>query len=110
MNADDIQKAIQWLIDTADTAAEARANRLQLEDYSKALLASIEIEMQNLHPKAAGNALERMALADPRYQAHLLGLRDAIRKDERFKWLRDTAHAKCEVWRSLESTKRQLKV
>jgi hypothetical protein len=110
VTSDDVQKALDWLVNTADAAAEARADRLQLEDFSKALLASIEVEKQNQYPSAAGNALQRMALADERYEAHLAGLRDAVRKDERFKWLRDTAHAKVEVWRSLESTKRSLKV
>lgn len=110
MTHDDALKAVDWLIQNAEAAAEARAQRLQLEDFSKALLANIEMRMQQEHPNAAGNALARMALAHPDYQAHLLGLRDAIKKDERFKWLRDTAHAKIEVFRTLESTKRQLKV
>ncbi len=110
MNHEDIQKAVDWLINNADSASEARANRLQLEDFSKALLAQIAMDKQCEFPDAAGNALERMALADSKYEAHLAGLKEARRLDERFKWLNAVAHAKIELFRTTEATKRALKV
>ena len=110
MTHDDANRALEWLLQNAEPAAEARAERLQLEDFSKALLASLEIQTQQEQPKLAANALQRLALAHADYSAHLLGLKEARRKDERMRWLRDTAHAKIEVFRTLESTKRALKL
>ncbi len=110
MTADDIAKAIDWLINTADKAAQARADRIHLEEFTKHLKANLKVQYKELNPGAADNAQETFALSHPNYKSHLEGLKEAIKQDERFRWLKDTAMAKVDVWRTSESTKRALKI
>lgn len=110
MTIDEVNKALNWLMENADSASQARANRLHLEDFSKSLLATLQNRLSQEHPEAAGNKLERLALAHTEYEIHLEGLKEARRIDERFKWLSSLAHAKLDVFRTIEATKRTLKI
>ncbi len=98
-----LEKALDYLRDTAEEAAQAKADRLHLDDYSRVLKATIMSE----HLAEAVNAQERNAYADIRYRNHLEGLKHAIFKDERFKFLREAAAVKIEVWRSIQANERQ---
>src|SRR5437899_9373703 len=97
-----LEKALDYLRDTAETSASARANRLYLEDYSRVLRATIMSE----HLAEPVNAQERHAYADIRFRNHLEGLKQAIFEDERFRFLRDAASVKIEVWRSQQANER----
>ncbi len=103
---EEVDKALEWLVSNADKAAEARAMRQYLEDFSR----TIKAEIMSEHIDEPVNAQERHAYADGRYKTHLEGLRIAIKNDERFKWYKEAALAKIDVWRSMESTKRSLKI
>lgn len=98
----DIERAFDWLVQNADKAAETRAARIYLEEGRKRLKAIIMSE----HVNMPVSAQEREAYADDRYKVHLEGLREAIAADEKMKWLKDTAIAKIEAWRTLESSRR----
>lgn len=102
---EELNKAMQWLVDNADKAAEARAQRQYLEDFSR----TIKAEIMGEHTSEPVNAQERHAYADPRYKAHLDGLRAAIHKDERYRWLKDTAIAKIDVYRTQQANLRGVK-
>ena len=94
--------ALAYLRDSAEGAAQARANRLHLDDYSRVLKAKIMSE----HLSEPVNAQERHAYSDTRYMNHLEGLKVAIFEDEKYRFLRDAASAKIEVWRSQRANAR----
>lgn len=97
---------MDYLRDTAEDAAQARAQRLYLEEARKSVLAALMKE----HAGLAANAQEREALADERYKTHLEAIREAVVADERFRLLRGAAEAKIEAWRSLNANYRAIKL
>ena len=98
--------ALDYLRDNASVAAHARANRIYVEEYRKTLKAQIMLE----HAELTIGAQERNAYADPRYIAHLEALRDAVEADEKHRFLRSTAEAKIEAWRTQSSNERAMKL
>lgn len=105
INEEELNKAMQWLVSSADKAAQANANRQYLDAFSK----TIKAEIMSEHISEPVNAQERNAYADPRYKTHLEGLKAAIYEDERYRWLAKTAHAKIEVWRTMQANLRQVR-
>ena len=99
---EDIDKALNYLRDTSEAAAQSRANRLYLEDYSRVLKATIMSE----HLAEPVNAQERHAYADIRYKNHLEALKLAIFEDEKNRFLRDAADAKVRAWQTMSATLR----
>lgn len=97
-----LERALDYLRDSSESAAQSRADRLYLEDYSRVLKATIMSE----HLAEPVNAQERHAYADIRYQNHLEGLKKAIFDDERARFLREAAAVKIEVWRSQQANLR----
>ena len=102
INEEDVRKALEWLVSSADKAAEARAHRQYLEDFSR----TIKAEIMSEHMDEPVNAQERHAYADGRYKIHLEGLRVAIKEDERYRWLKDAALAKLDCWRTQQANLR----
>ena len=92
----DIEKALDFLRNTAEEAAQARANRLHLDDFSRVLKAIVMSE----HLAEPLGAQERHAYSDVRYRNHLEGLKVSIFQDERNRFLRAAAEAKFEVFRT----------
>ena len=99
---EDIERALDFLQDNAMEAAQARANRLGLERFRDRLKALIMKEHLNL----GVTAQEREAYADPRYQEHIDGYKEAVKIDEYHRHMRDTAHDKIEAWRTMSSNQR----
>ena len=99
---EELDKALAYLRDTAVEAAQARAERLYLDDYSRVLRATIMSE----HLSEPVNAQERYAYGDTRYKNHLEGLKQAIFLDERHRFLREAASAKIEAWRTYQANLR----
>ena len=102
INDEAIDKALAFLRDTAQDAAQARANRLHLDDYSRVIKAQIMSE----HLAETVSAQERYAYGDVRYRNHLEALKVAIFEDEKMRFLREAAGAKIEVWRSIQANQR----
>lgn len=101
-----VEQALDWLRDNADTAAKARADRIYIEEYRKSLKAQLMKE----HPELATNAQEREAYSEGRYLKHLLALRDAVYEDERQRFLREAAAAKISAWQTLGANARSMKI
>ena len=101
-----LEKALDYLRDTAEEAAKQRAERLYLEDYSRVLRATIMAE----HLAEPVNAQERHAYSDVRFKNHLEGLKVAIFQDEKSRFLREAAAVKIEVYRTEQATLRSLKI
>ena len=100
----EIDKALDYLRDNANKAAQARADRIYLEEYRKSLKA-ILMSQSN---ESVIAAQERYAYAHVDYFKHLQGLKAAVFKDEKHRFLLAAARAKIDAWRTQESTKRSV--
>lgn len=106
INEQEVEAAVDWLRDTANEAAQKRAERLYLDEYRKVLRA----KLMKQHMDLPVSAQEREALADPQYAEHLQALKTAIDEDEKMRFLRVAAEAKIEAWRSMNANHRAIKV
>ena len=97
-----IYKCLDYIRDHAKQYAQAKANRVYLEEYRKTLKARLMAE-QIGDPV---NAQERFAYAHPEYAELLDGLKVAIEQEENLRWKLIAAQAKIEVWRSLSANQR----
>lgn len=102
----DVERALDFLRDNADEAANAKADLVQLEESRKSLKALIMREHSDM-PLAAQ---EREAYADDRYTNHIRGLAEATRRYERLRLLRGAAEAKIEAWRTFNANMRSMKI
>lgn len=98
----DVYKCLDYIRDHAKQYAQAKANRVYLEEYRKTLKARLMAE-QIGDPV---NAQERYAYAHPEYAELLEGLKVAIEQEENLRWKLIAAQAKIEVWRSLSANQR----
>lgn len=99
---DEIDKALDYLRDNARDAAQAKADRVYVEEYRKVLKAILMKE----HSTLSAVLQEREAYSDPRYAEHLDAIRQAVRADEEHRFLRVAADAKIEAWRTQSSNTR----
>ena len=100
----DIEKAVEWLISNASKAAQAKANRIYLEEYRKV----VKAQCMKASEESAIGAKEADAYSDPKYIHHLTVMQDAIEEDEKLTFLRKAAEAKLEAWRTMCSNNRTL--
>ena len=89
-------KAIQFLIDTAPLYAKAKADRMFLEEFRKSRKAQLASQAGT---EVLGKQ-ETYAYAHADYIEILEGIRQAVEKEERFRWLMTAAQARIEVWRT----------
>ena len=89
-------KAIQYLIDTAPLYAKAKADRIYLEEFRKSHKAQL---MSQAGTEVLGKQ-ETYAYAHPDYIQILEGIREAVEREERYRWLMTAAQARIEVWRT----------
>lgn len=99
---DQAERAVDWLRENARPMAQARAERLYLEQWIKTVRATLQAESQE--PSAA--KAEMVALASPKYLAALQAYKAAIEADEYARFMVTAAEAKIDAWRSQESTRR----
>ena len=102
----DVQKSLDFLRDTSENAAKYKAERIYLDEYRKSLKALL---MKN-HLDLPVSAQEREAYASPVYIQHLESLKIAIERDEKQRFLRVSAEAKIEAWRTMCSNIRAIKL
>ena len=93
----DIEKALDFLRDSAETAAQNRANRAYMEEFRK----SLKAQLMSNHPDMAVNAQEREAYKNPTYIDHLEAMRTAIFEDEKLRFLIEAARAKISAWQTM---------
>jgi hypothetical protein len=99
---DEIDKALDYLRDNARDAAQAKANRVYVEEYRKVVKAQLMKE----HASMSAVLQEREAYSDPRYAQHLDAIKQAVEIDEGHRFLRAAADAKIEAWRTQSSNTR----
>lgn len=106
ISEEDVEKAVDWLRDNADSCAKARATRIYLEEYRKSLKALL----MSKYPDMSVSAQEREAYAHQDYQSHLKLMQQAIYEDERMKFFRASAEVKIEAWRTQQANIRAIKL
>lgn len=99
---EDIEKALDWLRDNVEDAAQARANKVYLTEFRKVKKAEL---MKQCNEEAV-NAQERYAYAHPEYSKILDGLKEAVLQDARCEFRREAANAKIEAWRTQQANYR----
>ena len=97
-----VEAAVDYLRDSADSCAKKRAERLYLDEYTRALKSLIMSE----HLAETLGAQERFAYSDLRYRNHLEALKVAIWEDEKGRFLRDAAETKIRAWQTMSSNQR----
>jgi len=102
MRETDPHKAVDYIIEHGKHFAEAKANRIYIEEYRKSLKAILM--KRCLEPSV--NAQEREAYADPEYVKLLDGLREAVEMEETFKWNLIAAQARVDIWRTEQANNR----
>lgn len=98
----DPQKAVDYIRDNADRFAQAKANRVYIEEFRKSKKAILMGESK------AKSAVEReqYAYSHPEYLSLLEGLKAAVEIEEKVKWDMTAAQLRIEVWRSQEASNR----
>jgi hypothetical protein len=95
-------KAIQYLIDTAPLYAKSKADRMFLEEFRKSRKAQLASQAGT---EVLGKQ-ETFAYAHPEYIQILEGIREAVEKEETYRWMMTAAQAKIEVWRTQQYSMR----
>lgn len=100
----EIEKALEWLSGNGRNAAKARAEREYMDEYRSVLKSQIMRE----NPGESLGTQEALAKSDSRYNDHLKAWKEAIERDEYYRWMRVSAEAKIEAWRTQSSNERAM--
>jgi hypothetical protein len=100
-----IFKCLDYLRNNAGNMAQAKADRVQIEEFKKSKIA-ILMKRAEVDGHKSAAAQEREAYANPEYVEFLNALAAAVEKEEKLRWLMKAAEARIECWRGLESTRR----
>jgi hypothetical protein len=98
-------KAIDYIIQNSVKYAQARANRLYLEEFRKSKKALLMKDALARGYEAV-NAQEREAYSDPDYLEILRGIKEATAEEEEIRWKLEAARMRVDVWRSEQATAR----
>ena len=101
----DAESALDWLVRNGSKAAQARANRVYMEEYRKTKKAQLMAQAQREGVGSLG-AQEAYAYAHPDYIAHLEAIKEAVEADEAFRWNQVTADARIRAGQSQSATRR----
>lgn len=101
----DPNKAVDFIIANSKKYAQAKANRVHLEEFRKSKKALLMKDALARGYEAV-NAQEREAYSDPEYLQILEGIREATREEEELKWLLEAARMRCDIWRTEQATAR----
>jgi hypothetical protein len=98
-------KAIEFILENAPKYAEAKAQRIYLEEFRKTKKALL---MKDAMARGidSGVAQEREAYAHYEYADLLKGLMIAIEVEETLKWKLTAAQMKADIWRSEQASER----
>jgi hypothetical protein len=89
-------KAIQYLIDTAPLYAKSKADRIFLDEFRK----SRKAQLQSQAGTEVLGKQETYAYAHADYIQILEGIREAVEREERYRWLMTAAQARISVWQT----------
>jgi hypothetical protein len=98
----EVEKALDWMRDNAEKAANAKAERIYMEQYLKTVEADLCAEKAHVSVKAQ----ENYARSHSTYKQQLQAIKEAVQQEEALRWLMIAAQAKVEVWRSQSANNR----
>ena len=98
----DPNKAVDYILANASKFAQAKANRVFIEEFRKSKKALLMSQSK----AEAANAREQDAYSSPEYVELLQGLKEAVETEERLKWELVAAQLRVDVWRSEEASNR----
>ena len=102
MRDTDPHKAVDYILENGRKFAQAKANRVYLEEFRK----SKKALLMNQSTETTVNAREQYAYSHPEYVQVLEGIKEAIEVEEKLRWDLVAAQARVEIWRSQEATAR----
>ncbi len=102
----DPNDAIEFIFRHGKKFAQAKADRIFLEEYRKSKKAILMKEAETFGNRTAA-AQEREAYAHDDYVELLKGLQQAVAVEEELRWGLVAAQARIDVWRSQEASARQ---
>lgn len=97
-----VEDALDYLRNTARSAAIARANARTMEKY----LGVVEAQQKALVRGLSNAAAQDHARATPEYKQALEAWNEAVRTDSEYTMLREAASARIEAWRTMSSNER----
>ncbi len=97
-----VDEALEYLRTNAPIAAQAKANKIYMEEFRKTVKAQQMAKFNSLPV----NAQEREAYRSEEYQAHLDAIKDAVYKDELHRWGMVAATSTIEAWRTQNANQR----
>jgi hypothetical protein len=103
MGLNDPNKAIDYVIANAGKFAQAKANRIYLEEFRK----SKKALLMNQSTEKTVNAREQYAYSHDEYLALLDGLKAAIEVEEKLKWELEAARLRVEIFKTQSFADRQ---
>jgi hypothetical protein len=106
MNQKDINAAVDYLYTHGAKYAEAKAQRVYLEEFRKSQKSMLMIKAKAEGKAKSEAAAETAAYADPVYLEMLKGLQAAVEAEETLRWGLVSAQARIDVWRSQEASNR----
>jgi hypothetical protein len=92
----DPHKAVNYIIENAPRMAQAKGQRVYLEQFRK----SKKALLMNASGSKTVAEREADAYADPEYIALLKGLQAAVETEEELKWMLVAAEARVELYRT----------
>lgn len=102
MKQTDPNKAVDYILANAGKFAQAKANRVFIEEFRKSKKALLMAQST----AEAANAREQFAYGHPEYIELLQGLKEAVETEEKLKWELEAARLRVDVWRTQEATNR----
>ena len=100
---DEVEKAVDYLRDTAPKIGKAKAEANYMDDYTKVVKSQIMRE----HAGESLGAQEREAYSDPKYKQHLEAKKEADERYEYLRWMMEAADAKIRAWQTQSSNNRK---
>lgn len=98
----DPTKALRYIQENAGKYAQAKANRIYIENYSKTLKSRLALESDK---KTLGDR-EMDAYGSTQYEELMKGLKEAVEIEENLRWMLEAAKMKVEVWKTQEQSRR----
>jgi hypothetical protein len=102
MNEINPQKAVNFIIDNAPKYAEAKSQRVYLENFLKVKRAQLIQDCKNEPVTRA----ESYALSHPDYLVIIEGIKIAMLEEEKLKYFLEAAKLRAEIWRTTEASNR----
>ena len=100
----DPNKAIEFIIKQSGIYAQAKANRVYIENYLRS--AKSKMMMESTATSIAAKEMEAYATDD--YIALLDGLKEAVITEEKLRWQLIAAQERVQIWRTQEATNRTI--